>query len=390
MKIGEFAKKHNVSVDTVRHYINEGLLTPLRENTQFNFSEIDDRVMDSILLLKSMNFKLEEMKTYLLFQTLFTNNTFAGLGCFRSVFEEKLEENRKIITELESMNARITEHLNQYGLQDYHRGLPLSMLSDLVCPDCGEALTLEDAKILHNEIMEGQLLCPHCQLTYHVHYGILSDKPVTQTENLDDVAPSLEQYVKTNDADYIVKLRELFQKGVELSDVAIQNAKNILVDGDSCSFATSAVLRMAPKDAKVFICLPNNLSVKCFMEDFFPPNTLLYYGDITRVPLRTSMDFVFQQDYDMMHNLYGEYHFYPHIRPGAFVLSSKAYIFSDVRLFHNEQQFLQEMNRLGFQLTESYHSGHIINRQDSPDLDIIKKCGDLEMEYALYTFKTLG
>ena len=34
-KIGEFAKKHQVTVDTVRHYINEGLLTPLRENTVF-------------------------------------------------------------------------------------------------------------------------------------------------------------------------------------------------------------------------------------------------------------------------------------------------------------------------------------------------------------------
>ena len=56
MKIGEFAKKHKVTVDTVRHYISEGLLTPLRDNTQYNFSEIDSRVMDTILLLKSMNF----------------------------------------------------------------------------------------------------------------------------------------------------------------------------------------------------------------------------------------------------------------------------------------------------------------------------------------------
>ena len=51
MKIGEFAKKHDVTIDTVRHYINEGLLTPLRDNTQYSFSEIDDRAMESILLL---------------------------------------------------------------------------------------------------------------------------------------------------------------------------------------------------------------------------------------------------------------------------------------------------------------------------------------------------
>ena len=66
-------------------------MTPLRENTQYNFSEIDDRVMESILLLKSMNFKLEEMKAYLLFQTMYTNNSFSYLGSFRKEFEDKLK-----------------------------------------------------------------------------------------------------------------------------------------------------------------------------------------------------------------------------------------------------------------------------------------------------------
>ena len=53
MKIGEFARKHQVTVDTVRHYMAEGLLTPLKENTQYVFSEIDNEVMDNILLLKA-------------------------------------------------------------------------------------------------------------------------------------------------------------------------------------------------------------------------------------------------------------------------------------------------------------------------------------------------
>lgn len=39
MKIGEFAKKHDVTIDTVRHYINEGLLTPLRDKNRELYSE---------------------------------------------------------------------------------------------------------------------------------------------------------------------------------------------------------------------------------------------------------------------------------------------------------------------------------------------------------------
>ncbi|SFQ44074.1 DNA-binding transcriptional regulator, MerR family [Lachnospiraceae bacterium XBB1006] len=99
MKIGEFAKKHDVTVDTVRHYIYEGLLTPLRKNTQYDFSEIDDQVMDTILLLKSMNFKLEEMRGYLLFQSMCSGKALAYLGSFRKLFEEKLKENKRIIRE---------------------------------------------------------------------------------------------------------------------------------------------------------------------------------------------------------------------------------------------------------------------------------------------------
>ena len=97
MKIGEFARKHNVTIDTVRHYISMGLLTPLRINVQYDFSEIDDDVMESILLLKSMNFKLEEMKPYLLLQTIYTQNTFSYLGSFEDEFRNKLRENKIVM-----------------------------------------------------------------------------------------------------------------------------------------------------------------------------------------------------------------------------------------------------------------------------------------------------
>ncbi len=93
MKIGEFAKKHHVTIDTVRHYVSEGLLTPVKVNTQYDFSTIDEEVLESILLLKSMNFKLEEMRPYLLFQTMFQQNTFSYLGSFESEFREKIKEN---------------------------------------------------------------------------------------------------------------------------------------------------------------------------------------------------------------------------------------------------------------------------------------------------------
>ena len=168
MKIGEFSKKHQVSIDTVRHYISEGLLTPLRVNTQYNFSEIDDRVMESILLLKSMNFKLEEMKPYLLFQTMYTNNAFSYMGSFKKEFEEKLEENRREIQRLTKMNELIEKKIDGYQKIEFQRGISLRSLLELTCPDCEEGLELNASEILHNEIMKGELVCPKCGKIYYI------------------------------------------------------------------------------------------------------------------------------------------------------------------------------------------------------------------------------
>ena len=158
------------------HYISEGLLTPLRVNTQYNFSEIDDRVMESILLLKSMNFKLEEMKPYLLFQTMYTNNAFSYMGSFKKEFEEKLEENRREIQRLTKMNELIEKKIDGYQKIEFQRGVSLRSLLELTCPDCEEGLELSASEILHNEIMEGDLVCPKCGRTYYIRYGILSDE----------------------------------------------------------------------------------------------------------------------------------------------------------------------------------------------------------------------
>lgn len=276
MKIGEFSKKHQVTVDTVRHYINEGLLTPLRENTQYNFSEIDDRVMDSILLLKSMNFKLEEMKAYLLFQTMYTNNTFSYLGSFRKEFEDKLEENKKEIERLVKMNELIEKQIGTYQEVNFSRGVSLRMLPDLVCPDCDENLELEASEILHNEIMEGKLTCPKCGRIYYIRYGFLVDEPITELENRDGIAEMVNHYLEQNDEHYILKIREIFQKMSEITSENIVGAKNVLIDGESCEFLNSSILRSIPKDARLFVRTGENITMKLFLEDIFPKDTVFF------------------------------------------------------------------------------------------------------------------
>lgn len=168
MKIGEFAKKHHVTIDTVRHYVSEGLLTPVKVNTQYDFCAIDEEVLDSILLLKSMNFKLEEMRPYLLFQTMFQQNTFSYLGSFEAEFREKIQENEKQIEALKEMNRRIEKHLAAKKEVKIQRGVPIRLIPEFFCPDCDVNLELEQPEMLHNEIISGRLVCPDCGRVYHI------------------------------------------------------------------------------------------------------------------------------------------------------------------------------------------------------------------------------
>ena len=63
MKIGEFSKKFNVSVSTVRHYINLGLLVPEKDGFQYRFTASDCKEMEIIISMKDAGFNLNELKS---------------------------------------------------------------------------------------------------------------------------------------------------------------------------------------------------------------------------------------------------------------------------------------------------------------------------------------
>ncbi|MBE5901862.1 MAG: MerR family transcriptional regulator [Lachnospiraceae bacterium] len=388
MKIGEFAKKHEVTVDTVRHYISEGLLTPLRKNTQYDFSEIDNQVMDTILLLKSMNFKLEEMRGYLLVQSMYSGNVLAYLGSFRKIFEEKLNENKRIIRELQIMNERIEKHLEAYKVKEISRGVPLSMLPDLVCPDCGKVLTLDDAVISHNEVMEGKLVCLDCGRTYYIRYGMMMDEIMEMPQVSEEVVGALEGYLEQNDENYIINIRHLYQKTAEIAEENAAQAHNILIDGGSITIINSAVFMRTPPEAKLFIRSNENMiPVKMYMEEMIPKNTLFYMGDIENAPFQVPMDYGFLEDYDVDVFQKGCFRTYKQFAPGAKISCFKVLVPEKSEKLADEEKFLRDMKALGFQKKDEYRTGKILIKKESVDMDILKKEKDMEMEYVIFNME---
>ena len=69
MKIVEFSQTNNITKDTVRHYIDMGLLVPDKQGAQYEFDESCQKSLDEILALKNMGFSLNQIKDILLFKT---------------------------------------------------------------------------------------------------------------------------------------------------------------------------------------------------------------------------------------------------------------------------------------------------------------------------------
>lgn len=65
MQIGEFSKRTGLSIDTLRYYEKEGLLTPRRDfNERRFYGENDIRWVEFIMRLKETGMPLKEIKRY--------------------------------------------------------------------------------------------------------------------------------------------------------------------------------------------------------------------------------------------------------------------------------------------------------------------------------------
>ena len=70
MKIGEFSKKYDLSPDTIRYYIQLGLIFPKKIGKQNIFSQENEIELKNILELKKNYFSLQDIKKIIYFGML--------------------------------------------------------------------------------------------------------------------------------------------------------------------------------------------------------------------------------------------------------------------------------------------------------------------------------
>lgn len=172
LKIGPFAKFYNVSIDTIRYYIELGLLVPEKKGAHFQMNQscLDD--MDLILELKNLQFSLKEIQRFLTYKRLTVN---IDISYFRKLLLEKkntfLEEKKKLNRFIRHINEKIYS-IEQPIESSSSFGVPISFVPFLYCPYCKIPLNISDATIYNSTISEARLTCS-CSYFTSINDGIL-------------------------------------------------------------------------------------------------------------------------------------------------------------------------------------------------------------------------
>ena len=163
MRIGKFADCYQVSIDTVRYYMEIGLLTPLKLGGQFEFDERVAEDMEIILDLKACDFTLAEIKQILLYKKLSPLVYDNERSFKKEIYQSKVNRIQMELRRLEDVNHTLLERIGilEQGetVAQQVLGFPLEALALFECQNCHKDLSLNASKILDNQVIEGGLSC---------------------------------------------------------------------------------------------------------------------------------------------------------------------------------------------------------------------------------------
>ncbi|WP_040214560.1 MerR family transcriptional regulator [Clostridium polynesiense] len=247
MKIGTFAKKHNVSMHTIRHYLDLELLLAEKIGTQYSFTTEDSRDMEEIKELKRLKFSLEEIQKIFVYKRLDGKKTIGFNEHFRLFLENKKEELRRHMEDIEETLSYVDKKIYQLKASESKRrqlNFPINMVVYLRCAHCGSELNLYEANIENNMVTSGNFICS-CGYKITIQNGIIVDKSAVKNK---DTPSKNEYYEKTSPKfiNYIFKSIETLMKAIEKEDVE----KKVILELSHCSgFFLMKYMPYLPKES---------------------------------------------------------------------------------------------------------------------------------------------
>ncbi|WP_166239837.1 MerR family transcriptional regulator [Paenibacillus turpanensis] len=294
MRIGQFSETNGISIDTVRHYMDLGLIVPEKSGGQYRFDERCQQDLELVLELKEMGFTLQEMKRIFVIKHLATLTGYEKHAAYQSLFRDKYQAMEEQIKQLEQAKQKLKEKLDAAaadGEGPVSIGVPLALLERLRCFRCKQRLTLQDGIIQRNQIMEGMLLCS-CGEQYPIEAGILCAGDCSQQRDAPVEIPHqhhIFDYIEATDPYYL----ENVYQGTEwakrkLNQVPLRH-KLLLDLGSGVGFFLRAVYSELPDDC-MYIAVDHHMKWNRFLKQSLErtgiqKNVVFICADFLQLPL---------------------------------------------------------------------------------------------------------
>ena len=223
MKIGKFIKDNNITIDTIRHYMDFGLIIPVKLGSQYDFDSRCQEDLDSVLSLKNMGFSLNEIKSILMIKRLAQYSGYQESNNYQALFINKKQQLTDQIMELSKMKDNLEAKIQELSLVENRKksiiGVDIRILNLLCCSECGRDLELLEGSVTNNQIINGKLVCS-CGEEYRIEDGIIISSKNTEYINQSSNSLDIMDYINTTDTQYLDNIYssiELTFKKVQLN-----------------------------------------------------------------------------------------------------------------------------------------------------------------------------
>ncbi|BBE30953.1 methyltransferase [Tepiditoga spiralis] len=387
MKIGEFSKKFNVKRDTIRYYIETGLLLPEKIRNQYIFDESCIKDMKEIIELKNLKFTISGIQKIFSLKRMTNLTDISDIDFYLSFFENKkqelLKEKEKIEKALNIIEEKISYINTSLKNKEKKIGIPLQFINYLVCPKCNKPLELNNATIKKNYIFTGEL---NCDCGYHaqINKGII----ITPEADTSEI-PEYEKKGKTLLNMYDQSLLTLMEKGgiwiyKRLFNIGVKNKVIMEIGTGLGRFVKNSMVNMG-KDT-LYIATEKSLdSLKTLKNSLelagSNANIVFIAGDYTKCPIKSeSIDIVI--DYFGTRNYLLKNSFYPVEKVSNFLKKDGIWI-GTFTYYENHAKSLKNYaektrNLLLFESIKNSFTKNSIKKLESSELGFSLKMGEIE------------
>lgn len=386
MRIGEFAQKHNTTIDTIRHYLDLGLLVSEKQGGQYRFTKDDSWDLNKIMELKEFDFSLSEVREVLTFHRLAGELNPEYRKNYLDLLKSKKVFFNKEIERLKELGLSISDKIIEYELSNdslIKLGLPVSSIDLLQCPKCSRRLEVFNGKLEKNMIISGVIKC-ECGFNARIDNGIYIDENDVKEKTLfGNKMPTKKEYLEMASTKYINFYYNGMAKSIDYINKCGEEPRYIL-ELDSCvgSFLMQYIDDLPKNATYILNChdLERISAAKANVELHYKHSNFIFLCcDPSNLPIgKETLDLVvdhgktsefFRYHKKELPNIYSQFLKEKGLLVGTYrFIDNKSKDFKtlpvDLKDRYNRDRIVERLESAGFKEIESLNIGPVI--EDNP------------------------